>query len=97
MNMQNLMQQAQRMQKDIEKKQKELYSQTFAGESEWVKVTLNGKKELLSLDIVYTGDLNEDKEMLADMINIAIKDAHAKIEQELNNKLGVYANMGGLF
>ena len=35
MNMQNLMAQAQRMQKDITKKQEEIYKKTFVGKSEW--------------------------------------------------------------
>ena len=46
MNMNNLMAQAQKMQKDIQKKQDEINSMTFVGESEWVEVTFNGKKEL---------------------------------------------------
>lgn len=97
MNMQNIMAQAQRMQKDITKKQEEIYKETFIGESEWVKVTMNGKKEIQKIDITYSGDLNDDKEMLADMITIAINDATNKIEKEIENKLGMYGNMlGGL-
>ena len=40
MNMNNLMAQAQKMQKDIQKKQDELNNMTFVGESEWVNITL---------------------------------------------------------
>ena len=36
MNMQNLMAQAQKMQRDIENKKKELDSMEFVGHSEWV-------------------------------------------------------------
>jgi hypothetical protein len=98
MNMQNLMAQAQRMQKEITKKQEEIYKSTFIGESEWVKVTMTGKKEIVKVDITYTGDLNEDKDMLSDMITIAMNDAIKKIEREIENKLGAYSKqLGGLF
>ena len=44
MNMQNLMAQAQRMQRDIMKKKEEVEKKTFVGSSELVTVTVNGKK-----------------------------------------------------
>lgn len=97
MNMQNLMAQAQRMQREIANKQQEIYKMTFTGTSEWVNVTMNGKKEIIKIDITYAGDLNEDKEMLSDMIVIAMNDAIRKIEKEIKNKLGAYGDqLGGL-
>ncbi len=97
MNIQNLMAQAQKMQKEITKKQEEIYMSTFIGKSEWVTVTMNGKKEISKIDITYTGDLNEDKEMLADMMTIALNDAFKQIEKEIENKLGAYSKqLGGL-
>lgn len=89
--MQAMMAQAQKMQRDIEKKKSEVESQSFVGESEWVTVTFNGKRELLSLKIKYDGVIDsEDKEALEDMISIAIKDAFSKIDAEYNLKLGSY-------
>ena len=97
MNVQNLMAQAQKMQKEITKKQEAIYKMTFIGESEWVKVTVNGKKEIIRIDITYTGDLNEDKDMLADMMTIALNDAFKKIEKEFETQLGAYSKqLGGL-
>lgn len=97
MNMQNLMAQAQRMQREITKKQEEIYNSTFTGESEWVKVTMNGKKEVSKIEIVYTGNIDDDREMLADMITIALNDAIKKIEKEIESKLGMYSKqLGGL-
>lgn len=97
MNMQNLVAQAQRMQKEITKKQEEIYKMTFVGESEWVKVTMTGKKTIVRIDITYAGDLNAEKEMLSDMITIAINDATKKIEKEIEKKLGAYSKqLGGL-
>jgi hypothetical protein len=97
MNMQNLMAQAQRMQREITKKQEEIYKETFVGESEWVKVTMTGKRDITRVEITYTGDLNEDKDMLSDMITIALNDANKKLEKEIESKLGMYSKqLGGL-
>ena len=97
MNMQNLMAQAQRMQREITKKQEEIYGMTFVGESEWVRITMTGKKEISKVEIIYDGDLNEDKDMLSDMITIAMNNAMSKIEKEIDSKLGMYSKqLGGL-
>lgn len=97
MNMQQLMQQAQRMQRDITKKKEEIDNETFEGKSEWVTITFNGKREILSFKITKEGVIDEDdKEMLEDMIMIAIKDAFGKIDKETESKLGQYASMSGL-
>ena len=47
MNMNNLMAQAQKMQKDIQNKQNEINAMSFVGESEWVEVTLKGNKTII--------------------------------------------------
>lgn len=97
MNMQSIMAQAQKMQRDITKKQEEIYKNTFVGESEWVRVTMKGNKVIEKIDITYTGDLNEDKDALADMITIAINNAIKAIDKEIENKLGPYSKqLGGL-
>lgn len=98
MNMQNLMAQAQKMQRDITKKKEEIDKTEFSGKSEWVELTFNGKKELISLKIIPTKIDEEDKEMLEDMLNIAIKDAFNKIDKETEDKLGSYGqSLNGLF
>lgn len=98
MNMKNnIMAQAQRMQQDIQKKQEEVQKMTFVGKSEWVEATVNGKKELEKITITYMGDLNEDKEMLEDMIALALSDAFKQIDKEYEKKLGAYSSLlGGL-
>lgn len=98
MNMQQIMQQAQRMQRDIEKKKGELDAMMFQGKSEWIEIEFNGKKDIKSFKILKEGIIDEDdKEMLEDMIMIAIKDAFTKIENETEKKLGNFASMNGLF
>lgn len=97
MNMQQLMQQAQRMQREITKKKEAINAQEFKGKSEWVELSFNGKKEIKSFKIIKDGVIDEDdKEMLEDMIMIAIKDAFNKIDAETEKKLGQYASMSGL-
>lgn len=97
MNMQNLMAQAQRMQREITKKQEEIYSKDFIGKSEWVEVIMSGKKTIKKITITYDGDINSDRDMLSDMITIAINDAIKKIEKEIEDKLGMYSKqLGGL-
>ncbi len=98
MNMQAIMAQAQKMQKEISKKQEEIYNSTFTEESEWVTVTMTGHKKIVKIEIKYTGDLNEDKEMLADMITIAVNKCTDAIDKEIEKKLGAYSQqLGGLF
>ncbi len=97
MNMQNLMQQAQRLQREITKKKEEIDNEIFPGKYEWVEVSFNGKKELLSFKITKEGPINEDdKEMLEDMVLLAIKDSFQKIDKEVQSKLGQYSAMNNL-
>ena len=94
MNMQNLMAQAQKMQKDMQKKQEEINNEIFIGSTQAVKITMNGKKEIKKVEI----DKNiikdsEDIEALQDMIQIAMNDAINQINDEINKKMGAYCKM----
>jgi len=99
MNMQNLMAQAQKIQRDITKKKEEIDNSIFEGKSEWVTVKMNGKKEIQSVTVTYEGTIeNDDKEILEDMIKIAINKAVTDIDKEIENKMGAYGSgLGGLF
>ena len=92
MNMQNLMAQAQRMQRDITAKKEELERMEFVGKSEWVEITFTGARVIKNVKIIKDGDItNDDKEILEDMIQIATKDAFIQINKAMNDKLGKYA------
>lgn len=99
MNMQSIMAQAQKMQRDITKKKEEIDATEFSGKSEWVEVIYNGKKELKNIKILKSGNIEEDeKEILEDMISIATKDALKKVDAEIEKKLGSYGqSFNGLF
>lgn len=97
MNMQNLMSQMQKMQKDVQKKQNEIEQMIFEGNSEWVTIKINGKRQIEEIKIKQTQIDSDDVEILEDMIKIAFKDALTKFENEYEKKMGVYAkSLSGL-
>lgn len=97
MNMQALMQQAQKMQRDLTKKKDELNKKTFTGNSELVEVVFTGDKRLVSTKIKSDID-NDDKEIIEDMFVIAVNDAMAQIDKETESVMGAYGSqLNGLF
>lgn len=91
MNMQALMREAQKMQKELQKTQKDLENTIYEGSSSLVYVKMNGKKELVSVEIKNDVDITtEDLEMLQDMILVAVNDAGKKVDKDKDNKLSKY-------
>ena len=98
MNMQQLMKQAQAMQRDITKKQQELESTIFEGKSEWIELSVNGKYEIQSFKITYEGTIeSDDKEMLEDMITVALNNTFKKVDDYREQKMSKFGNIPGLF
>ena len=98
MNMQALMKQAQNLQRDMMKTKEEIDSMTFIGKSSIVSVEVKGNKAISKVSI--DGDIsNDDKEMIEDMIMVAINDAFNQIDKVTEQKMGKYSSMmpGGLF
>ena len=93
MNMQNLMMQAKKMQKDLEKAQSELESKVYEGKSQFVTVTMSGKGKLLSVSIDEEDLSSIDKEMLEDMLLVAVNSAIDKMDNDKNEKFGKYGQM----
>ena len=90
--MQNLLAQAQKMQRDIQKKQEEINKNEYTGKNGWVTVLVNGKKEILNVKIENANlSDSEDIEAMEDMIKIAINDAFKQIDKDIESKLGAYA------
>lgn len=91
MNIQNLMREAQKMQKNLQKTQEELASTTYEGVSSLVSLTLNGNKDIVSIKINFEDTLEKDDiEMLEDMILVAFNDAAKKVDADKEKKLGKY-------
>ncbi|MBE6146763.1 MAG: YbaB/EbfC family nucleoid-associated protein [Firmicutes bacterium] len=99
MNIQALMKQAQSIQKDMMKAKEEIDKTTFVGESSFVKVEVKGTKEVLKVTIDNENLSSDDKEMLEDMIVIALNDAFKQVDKMTEQKMGKYASMlpGGMF
>ncbi len=99
MNMQALMKQAQTLQRDMMKAKEDIDASVFDGESALVKIKLNGKKELLSVEIQKDTDISkEDIEMLEDMLLLSINSAMKKVDKMTEEKMGKFGNgMPGLF
>lgn len=91
MNIQSLMREAQKMQKNLQKTQEELVSSTYEGVSSLVTIILNGNKDIKSVKINSEDTLEkEDIEMLEDMILVAFQDAAKKVDADKEKKLGKY-------
>ncbi len=82
-NMNNLMKQAQRMQRQMEESQKELEEKEYTAKSGGgaVEVTVSGKKEVLSVKISPEAVDPEDVEMLQDMIVAAVNEAMKQADE----------------
>ncbi len=92
MNMQSLMAQAQKIQKEVTKAKEEIDATVFESENEMVLLTMNGKKEIKTFKIKIEKIETDDIEILEDMIQIAFSDCLNKIEEETDKKLGKFGN-----
>ena len=98
-NMSKMLKQAQQMQKDIENAQNELDELQINSESGGglVQVTINGKMELLDLNL-QDEILTEEKEIIEDLIISAVNNAISKAQDESQNRMNSVAGgmLGGL-
>lgn len=102
-NMNNMIKQAQKMQKDMMKIQEELEQrqiETSAGGGA-VTVVVTGKKELVSINIKPEVVDPDDVEMLQDLILAAVNEAIRKADEMVNSEMGKltggFGLPGGLF
>lgn len=85
------MQEAQKLQKELQKTQKELSNSIYTGSSSLVEITINGDKEVKSVKISLDKDIDKDDiELLEDMIVVAFNDAVKKSNSDKEKKLGKY-------
>ena len=83
-----LMQQAKKMQEQMQKAQEELALLECTGEAGagLVKITINGKHEIKNVDID-SSLLEEDKEIIEDLIAAAMNAAVKKVAENNKNQL----------
>ena len=97
MNIQAMMQQARKLQKDLEKTTAEIEGTTFKYENDNILVEALGNNKITKVNIKNEVIL-EDKEMLEDIVLVAVNDVIDQIKKEKDSKLGKYTNgLGGLF
>ncbi len=99
-NMNNLMKQAQRMQRQMEESQKEMEVKEFSGTAggKAVEVFVSGKKEITKVILAPDVVDPEDIEMLQDLIVAATNEALRKVETANAEVMGKMTNglgMGG--
>ena len=102
-NMANLMKQAQKMQRQMEEMQKELETKTVEATAggEAVKVVVNGRKEIVEIELKPEVVDPEDIEMLQDLIMAAVNEGLRKADEMVNSQMSTITGglnlPGGLF
>lgn len=101
-NMNNLMKQAQRMQRQMEESQKELEVKEFTAKAGGgaVEVTVTGKKEITKVKLSQEVVDPDDVEMLEDLVMAATNEALRMAEEanaEVMNKMTGGLGLGGGF
>ena len=86
MNIQTLLKQAQKMQSDLAKLEKDFESRVYVEENDLVRVEVNGKNKVLSIEI--KSDSFEDKDLIQDMIVITLNKVNEKVSKEREKEMG---------
>ena len=93
MDVKKMMQQAQLMQEKLQRQMAEMKISATSGGG-MVIATVNGNKQMLTLQIDPECVAKDDVEMLQDLIVAAVNDAHRKVDEALAGTM--QGMMGGL-
>ena len=101
MNMQAMLKQVQKMQKDMTKAQEEINNTEFTATNSLVTIVMTGNKKVKSVKINAEELDKDDVEMLEDMILVATNDVLSQIEKVTEEKMGAFTkgmpSIPGLF
>ncbi len=102
MNQANMMKQAQKLQQEMIRMQQEQETKTYtaAAGGGMVSATVNGKHELVGLNIKEEAVDPDDVEMLQDMVIAAVNEAMRAADADAANNMSRLTgglNLGGLF
>lgn len=98
MNLQAMMKQAQKMQKDMMDTKKQIDETTFEVTKSFVTVVAKGNKKIESIKIDMESLDKDEIEMVQDLIQVTINELMDKIDSEVEKKMGKYTQgMPGLF
>ena len=94
--MQSIMAQARKLQGEIERTSKEIEKTVFTYENENILVEGLGTYAITKIQIK-NEEILQDREMLEDIMNVAINDVINQVKKEKDKKLGKYTNgLGGI-
>ena len=99
-NMANLMKQAQKMQRQMEEKAKELETKEFTASAGGgaVEVTVSGKREVIGVKLAEEVVDPDDIEMLEDLVMAAVNEALRQVDEESSSAMSKFTGgMPGLF
>lgn len=100
-NMNNIMKQAQRMQRQMENAQKDLETKEFTASAGGgaIEVTVSGKREVTKVKIDPEAVDPEDVETLEDLVMAAVNEALKKMEDESQKSMSQFTGGlgGGMF
>ena len=102
MNQAAMMKQAQKMQQEMLRMQEEMENKTYTAKAGggMVSATVNGKHEVVALEINPDAVDPDDVEMLQDMVIAAVNEAMRTADSEAANNMSRLTgglNLGGLF
>jgi len=93
--MKKMLEEAQRMQDQLQRDLAEVRVSATAGGGV-VTATVSGHKELLELKIDPAAVDPEDVEMLQDLVVAAVNEASRRVDADLQERLGGIAGLGGM-
>lgn len=95
-NMQNLLKQAQKMQEEMQKKQQQLEETVFETSvgGGMVSISMNGKYEVVSVDIKKEVVDPDDVDMLVDLVKSAVNSCTQKIAEAKKDSMPDMAGFG---
>ena len=102
-SMKEMLRQAQKMQEDMQNKQAELEAKEYdvSAGGGVIKIKINGKREILSIDlapeIVDPDDIDTLNDIIVAGVNEAIKKVNADADEEMKKVTGPLGGMPGMF
>ncbi len=102
-SMNEMLRQAQKMQEDMQAKQAELEAKEYdvSAGGGVIKIKINGKREILSIDlapeIVDPDDIDTLNDIIVAGVNEAIKKVNADADEEMKKVTGPLGGMPGMF
>ena len=98
MNIQAMMKQAQKLQKDMMNAKKEIDETEFECTKSFLTVRAMGNKKIKSIKIDMENISKDEMEMVEDLILVTVNELMDKIDKETEKKMGKYTQgMPGLF